>query len=276
MLLAYSPENIFNADETGLFFRALPEKTLSLKGETCIGGKVSKERLTILLCCSMSGEKLMPLVIGKAARPRCFKGVDINKLPVEWSNNRKSWMTREIMTAWLEKIDKSMQRKNRKIVLFIDNAASHPRITLKNIELVFFPPNITATSQPLDQGIIQNFKQKYRKTILTHLISNINETTTQQDLVKKIDVFQAVGWIAKAWRSVTESTITNCFRKADFCKDPVQCETAEVAEQVELKEFEGHFDNLQEYLEIDSSLVTEDTTTEVSSAIYHLYCIVIW
>lgn len=50
LLSAYLPENVFNADETGLLFRALPDKTLCLKNETCSGGKVAKERLTILLC----------------------------------------------------------------------------------------------------------------------------------------------------------------------------------------------------------------------------------
>lgn len=266
LLSAYLPENVFNADETGLLFRALPDKTLCLKNETCSGGKVAKERLTILLCASMTGEKLMPLVIGKAARPRCFKGLDIDKFPVEWASNSKSWMTRDIMNSWLEKLDRLMQRKNRKIVLFIDNAACHQRLTLQNIELVFFPPNVTATSQPLDQGIIKNFKHKYRKLVLMHLISNISETTTQQDLVKKIDVLQAVGWIDKAWKAVTESTVVNCFRKASFCKDPIHCEPTEAVQVHEdFTQFESQFNscNLQEYPEIDSSLAIEDTSTQV-------------
>jgi hypothetical protein len=59
----YCPENILNADETGLFFRALPDKTLCFKGKSCACGKVAKERLTVLLCASMSGEREKPLVI---------------------------------------------------------------------------------------------------------------------------------------------------------------------------------------------------------------------
>lgn len=41
--------NIQNCDETGLFFRAIPSKTLKLKGEQCKGGKLSKERIIVLL-----------------------------------------------------------------------------------------------------------------------------------------------------------------------------------------------------------------------------------
>jgi hypothetical protein len=44
----YEPRNIFNADETSLFFCAIPDKSLVLKGSQCIGGKKAKERITIL------------------------------------------------------------------------------------------------------------------------------------------------------------------------------------------------------------------------------------
>jgi hypothetical protein len=40
----YEPKDIANGDETGLFSRALPRKTLCLKGERCSGGKHCKER----------------------------------------------------------------------------------------------------------------------------------------------------------------------------------------------------------------------------------------
>jgi predicted DNA-binding protein YlxM (UPF0122 family) len=93
LLRGYSPQNVYNADKTGLFFRALPDKTLALKSEKCTGGKMSKERLTVLHCVSMSGEKEPLLVIGKAARPRAFKKLNVNSLPVTWKFNKKAWMT---------------------------------------------------------------------------------------------------------------------------------------------------------------------------------------
>ncbi|UYV75558.1 K02A2.6-like [Cordylochernes scorpioides] len=78
-LINYACKDIFNADETGLFWRLLPDKTLHFKGETCTGGNASKERITILLCCNMDGsEKMQPLVIGKAKQPRCFRALTIN------------------------------------------------------------------------------------------------------------------------------------------------------------------------------------------------------
>ncbi len=52
----YSPKDIINGDETGLYYKMLPKTTLKIKGEKCTGGKLSKERLTLWLCSSMEGE----------------------------------------------------------------------------------------------------------------------------------------------------------------------------------------------------------------------------
>ena len=82
----YAPRYIYNADETGLYFRALPDKTLKVRGEECAGGKKSKLQLTAMLCCNMVGEHEKVLVIGKAAKPRCFKNINSNQLPVTWEN----------------------------------------------------------------------------------------------------------------------------------------------------------------------------------------------
>ena len=53
-----------NADETGLFYKLRPDRTLAFKGEKCSGGKKAKDRLTVLVGASMSGVKLPLLVIG--------------------------------------------------------------------------------------------------------------------------------------------------------------------------------------------------------------------
>jgi len=69
----YSPKDIFNMDETGYFYRALPDKTLEIKTRACKGGKLAKDRVTLALTCSCTGETLKPIVIGKSKNPRCFR-----------------------------------------------------------------------------------------------------------------------------------------------------------------------------------------------------------
>ncbi|XP_022086316.1 tigger transposable element-derived protein 4-like [Acanthaster planci] len=76
VLTVYDPHNIFNADETGPFYRLLPDRSLTFKGETYNGGKQSKERLTVMVCANMDDSEKMPLlVIGKSKKPRCFAKV---------------------------------------------------------------------------------------------------------------------------------------------------------------------------------------------------------
>ena len=66
ILSRFDASNVFNLDETGLFYRLLPDKTLTFMGEKCTSGKASKQCVTIRLGASMSrNEKVKPLVIGK-------------------------------------------------------------------------------------------------------------------------------------------------------------------------------------------------------------------
>ncbi|GFV60915.1 tigger transposable element-derived protein 6 [Trichonephila clavipes] len=45
-------------------------------------------------------EKITPLVIGKSAKPRCFKG--INSFPTKYRSKKKAWMTTELFNEWRE------------------------------------------------------------------------------------------------------------------------------------------------------------------------------
>ena len=45
LVTGYSAENIWNLDETGCFWRALPEHGFGKKGFQCKGGKKTKQRL---------------------------------------------------------------------------------------------------------------------------------------------------------------------------------------------------------------------------------------
>ena len=72
----YDKKNIYNLDETGCFWRALPERGFVEKGKRCNGGKKHKLRLTIAFLVNASGEKEQPIVIWNSANPRCFRGFD--------------------------------------------------------------------------------------------------------------------------------------------------------------------------------------------------------
>ena len=57
---------IWNADETGLFWHALPDKSLSVKKGRCKGGKYAKQWITVLLIVNPLGEKELPSLLEEA------------------------------------------------------------------------------------------------------------------------------------------------------------------------------------------------------------------
>ena len=95
LLEGYEPQDVYNADETGLFFNMLPDRTFAYKGGSCHGGKHSKDRLTVLLCVNSEGsDEHVSIVTGKSPKPRCFKNV--KKLRTKYHTNSKAWMMTEI------------------------------------------------------------------------------------------------------------------------------------------------------------------------------------
>ncbi|XP_045463820.1 tigger transposable element-derived protein 6-like [Harmonia axyridis] len=279
LLKDYSPRNIFNADETGIFFRALPNKTLTLKHEKCTGGKLSKERLTILHCVNLAGEKEKLLVIGKTKKPRAFKNINVSDLPVFWRSNKKAWMTCTIMEEWLKNFDRRMGMERRKILLFLDNASSHPKdIRLTNIQIIFLPPNCTSVVQPLDQGIIRNFKTFYRALVVKKLLSEIESVSKAEVLTKNINVLDAIYYIKTAWQRVTEETVRNCFHRAGFRQESVEQTTENdifsAEDDIPLSVLQdiwrnartmGYRDNqVEDFINIDTDLMIEEIDENVS------------
>ena len=63
----YKPEDIWNEDETGCFFRTLPDKSLAEEGRRCKGGKKSKLRMTVAFF--VNAKKEEPIVIWKSKTP---------------------------------------------------------------------------------------------------------------------------------------------------------------------------------------------------------------
>lgn len=83
----FTKDNIWNMDETGLFWRALPDKGFRERGKACKGGKKSKIRITVALFVAASGKKEKPIVINKSETPRWF---DKTMLPVTYFSKKKA------------------------------------------------------------------------------------------------------------------------------------------------------------------------------------------
>ena len=88
---------------------------------------MSKERVTVMFARSSTGEKVQPLVIGKSKKPSYFKNIELKKLPVQYTANKKARMTSTIFSEWITDVNKVMKQQGRQIIMFFDNAASHTK-----------------------------------------------------------------------------------------------------------------------------------------------------
>jgi hypothetical protein len=225
----YEARNIFNAGEAGLLYKALASN-----------GKMSQKqpRITLVFLCNADSSDKFVFSIGKLAEPRSFDRVC--KMPVKYFSNSNAWMSSEIWTEIMVDFDNEMLSQNRNILLFAGNAYCHKLIEgtrLRCIKIIFLSPNI----QPLNQGIIRNFKILYRQLIVRRQLAARKDGKTMIELSKSLDllrvpyfqdsslvklayakllidllVFQALHIVKRAWRLVEPKLIANCFRKAGF------------------------------------------------------------
>lgn len=177
------PEQLYNADESGLIYKNLDSKTLVAGFEkTAPGRKNSKERVTIMLCSNATGSHKLPLMmIGKSKNPRAFKNWQ-NILYYKSSKN--AWQTTFLFKEWffnefVPSVRKHFKEKKlpERALLLLDNASSHSDETELqtedgNIKVMFFPPNTTPILQPMDQNVIRSTKIRYRRSLLLYLGSD--------------------------------------------------------------------------------------------------------
>jgi len=208
----YSFERIYNMDETGLFYRLEPDRTLATKYLS--ERKKNKECITIALCANSDGShKLKPLIIGKCAKPRCFKNINISNLPIIYRHNSKAWMLLTTFQEWLQNFDLQMSRKynNQRVLLFLDNCPCHKieGLVLSHVDVVFLPSNTRSKLQPMDAGIIMLFKNNYRHHQIQWMLEQVEIGKSVQNL--KMDILKGIQYSIQAWDEVKAKTIRNCW-----------------------------------------------------------------
>ena len=154
----FSHDQVFNYDETGLNHSLLPESTLASSYEKSADGrKKSKDRVTLNVCSNISGSIKLPIhLIGKAQRPKCFKGTRMELLPVKYSGQMNTWMTSRLFCEWFHQdfvpqVQKSLIALGEKprAILLLDNCSAHPEeseLVSDDSEIFahFLPANMTS------------------------------------------------------------------------------------------------------------------------------------
>ena len=225
----YALNQIFNCDETGLYYKLLPKKTLASHFEKCADGRKSqKERVTINACSNayaLGSIKLPLLLIGKAKNPRCFKNIHRDSLPVVYKNQSNAWVNTEIFANWFHRNFVRMVSKRLrelgvepKPVLLLDNCSAHPNedelvSSDGKIRAKFLPPNVTSLIQPMNQGVLESIKRRYKRKILEKLILQDGEGVPILDFLRGINMLQISNIIAVCWDEISAQTLRLSWRK---------------------------------------------------------------
>lgn len=132
----------------------------------------------------------MPLMFISTALSRLlFKGNTGAVLGLDYHNNEKVWMTKELFSTWLERMNAYIGCiPERKSLLFLYNCSAHGKKEkppeLNNVGVEFFAPNTTRKAKPLDAGIIDWNKAKYKHRLLFRVFKNIESEKMQSITLK--------------------------------------------------------------------------------------------
>lgn len=206
-----SPEQVYNADETGLFWRCSPSP--SPEGGSAPGPTQSKDRLTVLMCANATGShRIKPLVVGKWGSPKAVQG--LQHLPVVYKAQGSAWVDKEIFADWFHHIFVPAVKEHframalpedSKAILLLDGSRAHPReaeLASENVFTIFLPASVTALLQPMDQGIRRDFMRNF-----------VTPRGRLQALAPRCSVQDAVLDVACAWDAVPGAVLSRAWRK---------------------------------------------------------------
>ncbi|XP_004715812.1 tigger transposable element-derived protein 1-like [Echinops telfairi] len=223
----YLPQQVFNVDETGLFWKRLPERTLlALERAAGPGPKASKDHLTLLLGGNAAGDfKLKPLLVYPSENPRALKGCPKASLPVVWRSNRNDWLTPSIFQEWFTgcfcpAVESYCTRHGlpNRALLLLDSAPCHPAHLdglSAQVRVEFLPKNTSALIQPMNQGVIAAFKAHYLRRTLSQLVQETagEDRPSVHEFWRSYTVITAVDNIAEAWAELRPAVMNGAWRK---------------------------------------------------------------
>ena len=137
----------------------------------------------------------------------------------------------------------------------MDNAGYHPpeiKDKYSNIKVVFLPENTTSRLQPLDLGIIKNFKFHYRQLFLQYILTKIEECDTASQVAESLNILKAIHFVREAWEKVKPETICKCFRSAGVLDKDLNVTTCNVSQ-----------DDADPFLAVDSEFHLHDLIPQV-------------
>ena len=140
-------------------------------------------------------------------------------LPVKYTNQSNAWVTAEQFYEWFNHdfvphVQEHLRSlgEEPKAILVLDNCSAHPDPKEfvsgdRKVKARFLPPNVTALIQPMDQGVIQSVKRRYKKKLLRRLIIEDDMGTSIVGFSKGVNLRIVVDLVHESWMEITKDTL---------------------------------------------------------------------
>ena len=222
-----SPMLVFNMDETGIYFEAIPRTTVDIRGSNTISvrsAKGSNPRVTVCLTVSSTGAKLPLFMIFKAkAGATVEKSLpDILPQGVVGICQEKAWMDERGMDIWVRKVWYPYVSNFNATVLLLDDFECHKQErTIEKMNSVgtsvdIIDGGLTSKVQPIDVGIVKPFKNKISEQYMEYMSAQLGSSSGSSSIIAP-DRKLIGQWAKVAWDAVDTYTIYRTFRHIGYC-----------------------------------------------------------
>ena len=222
-MIFQSPPRILNCDETGLPLEHTPPHVVGIKGQKHPRSVTTgtKKNITVMACCSASGNFLPPFVIFR--RKTLNRGLVKGEVPgTSYALSDRGWMDHEIFDNWFTQHFLIHASPARPLLLLLDGHSTHyhpgfiTKAAHEQVVVFCLPPNTTHLLQPLDKVAFGPLKTYCNETCQEFLRENPGQVMTDYS-------FMAV--FSKAWyRAMTIPNAMAAFRTTGvypFCPTKV-------------------------------------------------------
>ncbi|GBC39391.2 pogo transposable element with KRAB domain [Rhizophagus irregularis DAOM 181602=DAOM 197198] len=197
---SYEMCNIFNMDETPVYFDMAGNFTVNQTGEKTVHIR------------GTDGTKLPPICIFKGKR--LGRGEQIPSGVVVWFQEN-GWMDSKLMINYIDYYFNNNRSRDPTMLVY-DSFRGHLEESVKakfhdnNIDLAVIPGGLTSICQPLDVAINKPFKDNLRKE--WHLwMANGGAGETTAGNLRRAKYSDVCNWVKRAWENISNETIINSF-----------------------------------------------------------------
>ncbi|XP_050309282.1 uncharacterized protein LOC126745467 [Anthonomus grandis grandis] len=243
----FPPNNIYNADKTGITTVTDPGKVLAEKGQRRVGAVTSGEsgrNISVMCAMSAAGNFVPPMFI--FLRQRMTPLLEKDGPPgAFYTHSKNGWINEELFVEWLKHFAAYVKpTEDSPVLVILDNHSSHISLPAFNyckknhIAMLSIPPHSSHRTQPLDVSFYGPLKAAYRHECNMHMKTHLMAKITPYDVACLFNkAYAQVANISKGEAGFRATGIyplnPNVFTEQDFLPASLMAQNSEQPTQNE-------------------------------------------